>query len=149
MGGRRITFLVLMGVAIYGIWSALKMPIGKIQDQGPGLFPLILSTLLLFLSILGLIFSKEEKGASLDRKKIWGEFRVPLRIVLLTLGAIYFWESLGFLIACPLFLFLLFFWASGYRLWKALAFGLAGGLIGWAFFIKLLSVAMPIGIFGF
>jgi hypothetical protein len=30
-----------------------------------------------------------------------------------------------------------------------LAFGLAGGLIGWAFFIKLLSVAMPIGIFGF
>jgi hypothetical protein len=149
MGGRRIVFLVLMGVGIYGIWAALQMPVGKIQDQGPGLFPLVLSGLLLSLSSLSLIFSKEEKGAPLDWKKIWGESRIPLRIVLLTLGAIYFWESLGFLIACPLFLFLLFFWASGYRLWKALAFGLAGGLIGWAFFIKLLGVAMPVGFLGF
>jgi hypothetical protein len=149
MGGRRITLLVLMGVAIYGIWSALQMPIGKIQDQGPGFFPLVLSGLLLFLSILGLIFSKEEKEAPLDWKKIWGEFRIPVRIVFLSLGAIYFWEFLGFLIICPLFLFLLFFWASGFRLWKALALGAAGGLIGWAFFIKLLGVAMPIGTFGF
>ncbi len=149
MGGKRIIFLILMGMGIYGIQAAMKMPIGKIQDQGPGLFPLVLSSLLFALSLLGLIFSKGEKGAPLDSKKIWGEFRIPIRIVVLSLVAIYFWEYLGFIIICPVFLFLLFFWASGYQLWKALTFGLAGGLIGWAFFIKLLGVAMPIGIFGF
>lgn len=151
MRGEKIILLILIGVAIWGFKSALQMPIGKVQDQGPGLFPLVLSGLLLILCVLSLglkFFKKEKQAAPVDWGKTWREFRIPLRIILLTIGAIYFWESLGFLIICPLFLFLMLFWASGFQLWKALALGLAGGLIGWAFFIKFLGVAMPRGIFG-
>jgi hypothetical protein len=66
MGGRRIIFIILIGVGIYGIQAALQMPIGKIQDQGPGLFPLVLSGIPLFLFILGMIISREQKGAAMD-----------------------------------------------------------------------------------
>jgi hypothetical protein len=149
MSGTRIIFLVLIGVGLYGMGTALQMPIGKIQDQGPGLFPLGLAGLLLILSILGLIFSKEEKRAPLDWKKTWGEFRIPLRIILLTLVAIYFWEALGFLVICSLYLFLLFSWASRFRLRTALILGLAGGIMGWLFFAKFLGVAVPLGILDF
>lgn len=149
MGGKRIIFLILMGLGAYGMYEAFQMPIGKIQDQGPGLFPLVLSSLLLGLSTLGMITAREPKGEPVDWKKVWGEFRIPVRIVIIALGAIYFWETLGFIMMCPLFLFLLFYWSSGYQLWKAVTYGLAGGLFGWAFFIKLLGVAMPIGFLNF
>ena len=149
MGGRRIIFLILMGVGVYGVWTALRMPIGKLQDQGPGLFPLGLAGILFILSILGLIFEKEGERASLDWKKVWKEFRIPLRIVLLTAGAIYFWELLGFFLICPLYLFLLFYWASGFRLRTALISGLSGGVLGWLFFAKFLGVSVPLGLLAF
>ena len=82
-------------------------------------------------------------------EKNLGEFRIPIRIMLLTVGAIYFWEDLGFLVVCSLYLFLLFFWASGFRLRKALILGLAGGITGWFFFAKFLGVAVPLGILAF
>ena len=149
MSGTRIIFLVFTGVGVYGIANALQMPIGKIQDQGPGLFPLGLAGLLVILSVLGLITSKGERQAALDWKKIWGEFRIPVRIVFLTLGAIYFWESLGFFIICPLYLFLLFYWASEFPLWRALLMGVPGGVLGWFFFAKFLGVVVPAGILAF
>jgi hypothetical protein len=51
MSGTTITFLTLIGVGIYGVVSAVQMPIGKIQDFGPRLFPLCLAGLLVILSI--------------------------------------------------------------------------------------------------
>jgi hypothetical protein len=149
MSGTRIIFLIFIGVGVYGIANALQMPIGKIQDQGPGLFPLVLAGLLGILSFLGLIASREEKQAARDWKKIWGELRIPVRIVLLTVGAIYFWESLGYLVVCPLYLFLLFYLASDYSLPRALIVGVLGGVLGWFFFARFLGVMVPLGILPF
>jgi hypothetical protein len=64
-------------------------------------------------------------------------------------GAIYFWESLGYLVVCPLYLFLLFYLASDYSLPRALIVGVLGGVLGWFFFARFLGVMVPVGILPF
>jgi hypothetical protein len=149
MRGTTVAFLTLIGAGIFGVVNAVQMPLGKMRELGPGSFPLCLAGLLVIIGILGILTSKEEKRVPIDWRKIWSEFRIPLRIVLLTSGAIYFWESIGFLVTCILYLFFLFYWTSDHKLRASILMGFGGGIFTWFFFAKLLGVAVPTGILGF
>jgi putative tricarboxylic transport membrane protein len=148
MNTERIAFLILLIVSLYGLISSSQMPLGQLQEPGAGFFPLTLSIILFSLSALGFVLSRRSKAVLSSRISFLGDLGMPVKIVLSTAMAILFFESAGFLAIGVFFLTLLFFWVSGYRFWKALIFGVAGGMAGWFLFVKVLGVSMPGGILG-
>jgi hypothetical protein len=144
----RVSFGTIFILALYGAVSSFLMPLGQLQEPGPGFFPLALSTILLVLSGLG-IFSARPSSEDLARSEpFWGDMKTPMKIVLATGLAIFAFEPVGFLITSSCFLVLLFLWVSLYPWWKAVVFGIAGGVSGWFCFVRLLGVPMPGGILG-
>jgi putative tricarboxylic transport membrane protein len=148
MNTERIAFLILLIVSLYGLISSSQMPLGQLQEPGAGFFPLTLSIILFSLAGLGFVLPNRSKAVFPFRISFLGDLGMPVKIFLSTAMAIFFFESAGFLAIGVLFLTLLFFWVSGYRFWKALIFGIAGGMAGWFLFVKLLGVSMPGGILG-
>jgi NADH:ubiquinone oxidoreductase subunit 5 (subunit L)/multisubunit Na+/H+ antiporter MnhA subunit len=143
-----VSFGCLFAVALYGLISSLLMPLGQFHEPGPGFFPLCLSAILFILSGLGLITSRHPKRDLPRSEPFWGDMKTPFKIVLATGLAIVAFEPVGFLITSTCFLVSLFLWVSRYSWWKAVAFGIVGGLAGWFFFVRLLGVPMPGGVLG-
>jgi putative tricarboxylic transport membrane protein len=145
----RISFIAIMAISIYGLVSALLMPLGKIQVPGPGFFPLLLSGILFFLSTLGIFLSFMEKREVLHWKSFWGNLLSPIKILLCYGLSIALFEPIGYLITSLILLGLLFWWVSGRTLWKALVFGAIGSLGSYLLFVHFLRIPLPRGIFGF
>lgn len=143
----RVAFATLFVIALYGTVSSFLMPLGQLQEPGPGFFPLALSAILLFLSGLGILSSRPSEEDLTRTEPFWGDMKTPAKIVLVTALAVLAFEPAGFLLTSAVFLGLLFRFVSRYPWWKAVAFGLAGGLAGWLAFVKLLGVQMPGGLF--
>jgi putative tricarboxylic transport membrane protein len=148
MNTDRAGFGTIFVLALYGVVSSSLMPLGQLQEPGPGFFPLALSALLLVFSGLGII-SARPSAEDLDRSEpFWGDMKTPLKIVLATALAVLAFEPVGFLLTSACFLILLFLWVSCYPWWKALLFGAVGGFLGWFCFVRLLGVPMPGGFLG-
>jgi len=148
MNADRVSFSCLFVIALYGLVSSILMPMGQFQKPGAGFFPLCLSATLFVLSGLGMISSRASTRDLDSSEPFWGDMKTPFEIVLVTGVAILAFEPIGFLITSSCFLALLFLWVSHFPWWKALTFGIAGGLTGWFFFVKLLGVPMPGGFLG-
>jgi putative tricarboxylic transport membrane protein len=148
MNTERVVFLVLLSASLYGLISSVRMPLGELSEPGPGFFPLALSIILFSLSGFGFLFSTRSNPRPSGGRSFGGNLGRPVKIVLSTGAAILFFESAGFLAVGAFLLSLLFFWVSGYRFWKALLFGVAGGAVGWLLFVKGLGVSLPGGILG-
>lgn len=144
----RVAFATIFVIALYGAVSSFLMPLGRLQEPGPGFFPLALSVILLVLSGLGILSSRPSTKDPARTEPFWGDMKTPVKIVLTTALAVLVFEPAGFLVTSIGFLGLLFRWVSRYPWWKAIAFGLAGGFSGWLCFVKLLGVQMPGGVFG-
>ena len=149
MNADRVSFSGLFVIALYGFVSSFMMPLGEFHEPGPGFFPLCLSAILLVLSGLGILSSRASGGEASSAEPFWGDLKTPLKIVLTTALAIFAFEPAGFLLTSACFLALLFRWVSRYPWWRALAMGVAGGFVGWFFFVRLLGVPMPVGFLGF
>jgi putative tricarboxylic transport membrane protein len=148
MNTDRVSFSGIFILALYGTVSSSLMPLGQLQEPGPGFFPLALSAILLALSGLG-ILSARPSAQDLSRlEPFWGDMKTPFKIVLATGLAVFAFEPVGFLITSSCFLVSLFLWVSRYPLWKAIVFGVVGGFVGWLCFVKLLGVPMPGGFLG-
>jgi len=145
----RVSFIALMAISIYGLVSALLMPLGKTQEPGPGFFPLILSGILFFLSTLGIFLSFMVKGKVFQGKSFWGDLRAPIKILLSYGLSIALFEPVGYVFASVILLGLLFWWVSGTTLWKALLFAAIGSLGSYVLFVNFLRIPLPRGIFGF
>lgn len=144
----RMAFATLFVIALYATVASFWMPLGQLQEPGPGLFPLAISALLLLLSGLGILSARPSAEDLARSEPFWGDMKTPAKIVLATALAVLAFEPAGFLITSVGFLGLLFRWVSRYPWWKAIAFGLAGGFSGWVGFVKLLGVQMPKGFLG-
>jgi hypothetical protein len=72
----------------------------------------------------------------------------PLQIIILTGAYIIALTRAGYLVVSILFLFLLFFWVSRYKLWASLAISLLFGIGSWYFFVKICDVSLPRGLLG-
>jgi putative tricarboxylic transport membrane protein len=139
--------LIFLAVGIYGLIFSIPLPLGKWNQPGPGVFPLTLSILLCIFGISWFIQGKtrgeKKKGAApggFIRK-----YATPIRIVGLTGAYILALESLGYLLASTIYLFVLFLWVSRYRLWVAALLAIAFGAGSWIFFEKLLATQLPGG----
>jgi len=145
----RMGYGILMVIAAVGWGFSVSMPLGDLQQPGPGAFPTLISSFLIIISSTGLLSSWKIKNVCLDWHQFWGgELKVVFKVMIVVAVAIYFFEALGFLVITAVFLSIAFWWISGFRPFVAIGLGVAGGLGAWLFFVKLLQVPLPEGILG-
>ena len=133
--------LIFFAVGIYGLVFSIGLPLGRWNEPGPAVFPLALSILLCASGIFWFIQGKG-KGEKKESAGLGGfvrKYKTPLRIVGLTAAFIFALEPLGYLLASTLYIFILFFWVSRYRVWIAVVLAVAFGPGSWLFFGKLLA----------
>ena len=144
--------LIFLLAGIYGLIFSIGLPFGRWNEPGPAIFPFVLSLLLCASGFSWLILGKDEEK---DLKKGIGWKEVikgqekPIRVVLLTSVFILILTPLGFLITASLYLFIVFFWISRYRLGIALSLAVLLGAGSWYCFGKLLAVQLPRGLLPF
>ncbi len=139
-------FWLAMGILLT-IW-AISYPIGSFSQPGPGLYPLVLGILLIFLS-LNLLFGKIKKN--LDLKEISspiftrGGWKKVGYTVLILILATFFFERIGYLFTFFLLIMLLMI-GAGHKSWKRIlliSFFSALGI--YIIFVLLLKQPLPRG----
>ena len=140
--------LLFFAVGIYGLVFSIGLPLGKWNEPGPGVFPLGFSFLLCASGVFWFIGGKKKGGKKelLSLGRFARQFITPLQIVGLTGAFILILEPLGFIVASTLYMFILFFWVSRYRLWVAVVLAVAFGPGSWLFFEKMLATSLPKGL---
>jgi len=138
--------LIFLLVGIYGLIYSSQLPLGKWNEPGPGVFPMILAILLVLSGALTMVARiKEEK---VKEKASWREFLRPLitpsQIFLLTIAFILSLERIGYLASSLLYLLILFIWVCRYRLPLAMGMAAGFGLGSWYLFVKILGVQLPL-----
>ncbi len=146
MNKDRLGGLVFLFAGIYGFLFSFKLPMGKWNEPGPGVFPIFLSILLLTIGIVLFIVSKEK--AKIDWKKAFKQQTTSWLIVLFTAIYIIALEQLGYVITTALYLFALFLFASRIKLWMALFLTSILSPASWYFFKKVLGIQLPLGLLG-
>ena len=140
--------LIFLAIGVYGLIFSIPLPLGRWNQPGPGVFPLSLSILLCMFGISWFIHGRA-KGERKERADLVGflqKYATPLQIVGLTGAYILTFESLGYLLASTLYLFVLLIAVSRYRIWIAAALAVAFGAGSWLFFDKLLATPLPQGL---
>jgi putative tricarboxylic transport membrane protein len=135
-------FFAFVGILFFLL--SIKLPVGKLTQPGPGIFPLGLS-LLLFTAGIIIFFSTTKEKTKIDWRKTFSALAKPAAIVLLTLAYIILLSPLGYLITSFIYLFSLFLLVSRYK-WY-LSAGLSGilAVASWIFFGKILGIQFPLG----
>lgn len=147
----RAASLLFLAAGIYGFFYSVQLPMGRWNEPGPGVFPIALSILLLASGVSWFILGRPRAADTSPRKKAgWGDtlkaLSTPLKIIVLTALFILVFHQVGYLVASTLYLFVLLFWVSGYRLIVSLPLALSIGIGSWYFFHKLLTVQLPKGL---
>jgi len=147
MTKRRAGSLVFLVAGFYGLILTLQLPMGKWNEPGAGAFPLIVSVLLC-ISGIGMFISGKGK-VEMDWRAIVKEQWTPFQIIALTGAFIFAMERLGYLLSSCLYIFMLLFWVSRYRIWVAVGLALCIGIGSWYIFGKLFETPLPRGILPF
>ena len=151
MNKERAASLIFLSSGIYGLTFGLQLPLGHLREPGPGMLPLCLSILLCLSGIVWLIYARKKGMADREQRRAdWQEtlkkFVTPLKIIGVTAAYILTMTKIGFLLGSLLYLLLLFFWISRYKVWIAVGLSLLIGVGSWYFFGKILAIQLPKGI---
>jgi hypothetical protein len=148
MNKERVGSLIFLLTGIYGFILSIQLPLGKLNEPGPGVLPLGLSTLLGISGFLWFALGKGGGGekARMGLRGFLRKSQTPLQIVVLTSAFILLLSPLGYLATSTLYLLLLFLWVSRYKLWAAAGLAIILGVGSWYFFGGLLAVQLPKGI---
>lgn len=146
MSGRRAGGLVFLAAGVYGLVFGVRLPMGKWNEPGAGMFPLIVSALLCLSGVL--ISIRAKATGDVDWRGILRGQWTPLQIVGCTAGFILALERLGYLLTASLYAFALLFWVSRYRLWLAIGLAALIGMGSWYVFGRLFQTPLPPGILG-
>lgn len=144
MTKERFGSVLLLVVAVYALIHSSRLPMGEWNQPGPGVFPLVLSILL---SIIGIsLFFVSTEDAKLNWKDSLSRQKKAWAIVGLTAGFILCFDWLGFVPTTGLYLFILFSRISRlpFVYATALAVGITGA--GWYFFVRILTLQLPPGL---
>ncbi|MBA4422087.1 MAG: hypothetical protein C0390_03160 [Syntrophus sp. (in: bacteria)] len=147
----RAASLLFLCAGIYGFYFSVQLPMGRWNEPGPGVFPFALSLLLLVSGAAWFIRGKrrvkeEGEGENADRYAFIKNLATPLKIVGLTALLILAFNSVGYLAAASLYIFVLLFWVSRYRVVVSILLALSIGIGSWYFFEKVLAVQLPRGV---
>ena len=145
MTKKRAGSLVFLIAGIYGLIFTLRLPMGRWNEPGAGAFPLIVC-ILLCLSGIFLFISGNGKAEN-DWPSMIRRQWIPFQIVLVTGAFITALDRLGYLLTASLYLFVLLWWVSRYKLWIALSLAVLLGATSWYLFAKLLATPLPQGLF--
>jgi putative tricarboxylic transport membrane protein len=141
--------LIFLAAGVYGLIFSIQLPLGRWNEPGPGVFPLALS-ILLCATGLGWTLQGRSKR-QIEKRFNWQEFleklATPLKIGALTLAYILVLDRVGYLLTSLLYVFVLFWWVSRYKLWIAAGLAILLGVGSWLFFQRLLAVQLPKGFF--
>ena len=141
--GEAAVTLVLLGLALYVIWTARGMPAGTVALPGPGFFPSAIGTLLALVSIGILIrLARRQDGA----RVAFGHRDIAIALAALFVVAMVF-EKLGAIVTLGLLLFVLVAAFARIALWRAALGAVAGAAVAWLVFVHLLGVQLPRGVF--
>lgn len=138
--------LVFLAAGVYGLVLSSRLPMGRWNEPGPGVFPIALSCLLCLLGALWFFRGKQEKKGPTRPANFLRKLTTPFKITVVTAAFVLFLQPLGYLLASTLYLWVLFFWVSRYSLLTATILSLAFGPGSWLFFNKLLSTPLPGGL---
>ncbi len=144
MNKRRAGSLIFLVAGVYGFILSLRIPMGKWNEPGAGIFPLMVSILLCLSGALMFITGKGK--IEMDWRAIAKQQWTPFRVVMLTTGFILGLNPLGYILTASLYMFLLLCWVSRYKLWIASGLAMIFGAGSWYVFEKLLAVPLPRGI---
>jgi putative tricarboxylic transport membrane protein len=147
----RAASLIFLVIGTYGLIFSVQLPFGKLSEPGPGIYPLCLSILLLVSGMLWFIRGKAKRAIKvrIDWHQFIRKLFLPIKIVGITGVFILALGRIGYLLASPLYLFVLFFWVSRYRLWTSVALATTFGVGSWYFFEKVLVTQLPKGLMSF
>jgi putative tricarboxylic transport membrane protein len=145
-----LAIIVVVGAAIY-LWADSRLPVANMADPlGPKAFPVLVGCgLLLSAAIIFLEGRKKQRGAKGETGERRGfDRRQALTIVGMLVWTILYYatfETLGYLIATPIFLFglLCHFHRNKYLINVAISIGFT--LIAYALFSMFLHVPLPTG----
>jgi putative tricarboxylic transport membrane protein len=139
--------LIFLAAGLYGLVFSLGLPLGRWNEPGPGVFPLAISVLLCISGILWFIRGRKTGGKSRTavRQGFFQQFSTAIRIIGLTALFIGILEPAGYLVTSILYLFVLFFWVSRYKVWSAAVLAVTCGAGSWLFFEILLKTPLPKG----
>lgn len=145
----RLSGIFFILLSVIACLAALKLRIGSLGRPGPGMFPLLLSLILLFLSII-LLF---QKGVS-SLSNFSGIFKKgELLKIIYFLGIFFFslfiFEPMGFLVSTFILNFLFLKGLGGKTIIKSVCYGVTFSLSCYLVFSLLLGVNLPRGILGF
>ena len=149
MSKERTASLIFFLTGAYGFISSIQLPSGTWAEPGPAIFPLGISTLLILAGVLTFIFGKPKERERIDWSGMIRQLLTPGKIVGLTVAFILLLDQLGYLLASSLFIFLLTFLVSHYRVWIAMGIAITIGVGSWYFFGKILAVQLPGGLLAF
>ena len=138
-------FFFFVGVWVFSL--AIRLPVGKLAEPGPALFPLSLSFLLSITGIL--IFFSGQRKTKIDGRADFRKLGKPLAIILLTLAFIIFMGRLGYLLASCLYLFSLFFFVCRFRLFVGVILSGILAVGSWYLFGRVLGIMLPPGPWNF
>ena len=137
---RRIAPLLLVVLAVAALLQAVDMGLGELTAPGPGLWPAIVSGLLLATAAVLLVVDPAEDYEP------WtvGTLRIVAGLVGLALFVVLF-QALGFILPTALMLtaWLRFFAHEGWRM--SLGLGIGGALVLHLVFVVALGVPFPAG----
>lgn len=137
--------ILLFGVIIF--WQSLSFDIYSDIGPGPGLFPMILSGLLIVLSIFYIISSVKKIRIMTDEvlpkgKTVWKVLRIVLAVALFVILA----PFTGFSIASMIVLLIVFL--GEMKWYSAVGISLVTTVLVFITFYKLLGVPLPVNAFG-
>lgn len=146
----RAASVLFLLTGIYGLFFSIQLPMGRWNEPGPGVFPITLSILLLISGVSWFIVGKRgEEGKNqtekADARDIVKTLSTPLKIVGITALLILVFNRVGYLVASSLYIFILLFWVSRYRVIVSFLLALSIGIGSWYFFEKILAVQLPKG----
>jgi len=139
---------IFLFAGVYGFFFSVQLPLGRLNEPGPGIFPLCLSILLCISGLLWLIYGKGkgEEKVRIDWHGFIRKLAAPLKIVVATAAFIFSLNRLGYLVTSTLYMFILLLWVSRYRVWIAMGLAIILGAGSWCFFAKILEVQLPRGL---
>ena len=141
-------FWIILSAVTIGLASHLSF--GDLMEPGPGLFPILISLIILGLGLV--LFFKSlfgsRKGFKVTLQSLGAVTRVILVLVLLFLYAL-FLETLGFLTVTFLLIFLLLWVVYPQRWWIRLVSALGGSLGSYLIFEIWLRSQLPKGFLNF
>ena len=139
-------FLFAFGLVI--AVSSVGLSIGTIKEPGAGLFPLIIAISLCVVSLIS--WFKPVHNVQVEWKGSLKRVNTkPLKIIFISTLFVIGMEPVGYLTMALLYLFCLFSWVCQYKPGKSLLLTCIIAPLSWLFFVKALSLLLPVGPFGF